>query len=111
MSAPADLVLLCSIQDVSEDEPLRVEVGGTAYAVFQSGADFHVTEDLCSHGPGSLSEGFLVGCEVVCPFHQGRFDIRTGRPTHPPCEVPIRVWEAIVRDGEIFIAEGSPKDA
>jgi hypothetical protein len=25
--------------------------------------------------------------------------------------VPIRVWEAIVRDGEIFIAAGSPKDA
>lgn len=111
MDAPADLLRLCAVTDLDEDEPLRVDAGGTAYAVFQLGTDYHVTEDLCSHGPGSLSEGFLVGCEVVCPFHQGRFDIRTGQPTHPPCEVAIRVWEAVVRDGEIFIAAGSPKGA
>ena len=88
MDAPADLLRLCAVTDLDEDEPLRVDAGGTAYAVFQLGADYHVTEDLCSHGPGSLSEGFLVGCEVA-----------------------IRVWEAVVREGEIFIAAGSPKGA
>jgi anthranilate 1,2-dioxygenase ferredoxin subunit len=107
-----DLTRLCATDELSEDEPLRVEVGDMAYAVFQVGDDYFVTADLCSHGPGSLSEGFVVnGCEVECPFHQGRFDLRSGAPTYPPCEVAIRVWDAILRDGDILIAAGSPKGA
>ena len=107
-----DLTRLCAADDLSEDEPLRVEVDDMAYAVFQVGDDYFVTADLCSHGPGSLSEGFVVnGCEVECPFHQGRFDLRSGAPTYPPCEVAIRVWDAILRDGDILIAAGSPKGA
>lgn len=107
-----DLTRLCATDELSEDEPLRVEVGDMAYAVFRVGDDYFVTADLCSHGPGSLSEGFVVnGCEVECPFHQGRFDLRSGAPTYPPCEVAIRVWDAILRDGDILIAAGSPKGA
>lgn len=106
----APLTRLCATADVSEDEPFKAEVGDVAFAVFQLGDDYFVTDDLCSHGPGSLSEGFVVdGCQVECPFHQGRFDLRSGVPTYPPCEVAIRVWDAILRDDAIFIQAGSPK--
>ena len=112
MTRPAPLTRLCAVDDVTEDQPLRVDADGFVYAVFQVGSEHFVTADLCSHGPGSLSEGFVTGdCEVECPFHQGRFDLRTGAPTYPPCEQPIRVWEAVVRDGAIFIAAEAPKGA
>jgi anthranilate 1,2-dioxygenase ferredoxin subunit len=104
------LTRLCAAAEVSEDEPFKAEVDGAAYAVFQVGDEYFVTDDLCTHGPGSLSEGCVIDdCQVECPFHQGRFDLRTGAPAYPPCEIAIRVWEAILRDEAIFIEAGSPK--
>jgi nitrite reductase/ring-hydroxylating ferredoxin subunit len=98
-----NLVPLCAVAEVSEDTPRQAEHGGLVYAVFQRGSDYFVTADECTHGPGFLSEGCVIGDEVECPFHQGRFDLRTGAPTAPPCFEPVRVWTAHVVEGRICI--------
>jgi nitrite reductase/ring-hydroxylating ferredoxin subunit len=98
---------LCSADSVGPDAPLLVERGEDMYAVFQVGAAYFVIADRCSHGPGSLSEGYVEGHEVECPFHQGRFDIRTGCPTGAPCTVPVATWEVRVDDGAIWIQPGA----
>jgi nitrite reductase/ring-hydroxylating ferredoxin subunit len=97
------MIALCDAAEISEDAPRQVEIGGETYAVFQRGADYFVTQDQCTHGPGFLSEGAVIGDEIECPFHQGRFDLRTGAPTAPPCFEPIRVWTAHLVDGKICI--------
>lgn len=102
------LTRLCEVSDVSEDLPFRAEVDGVGYAIFEVGQLYFVTADMCTHGPGFLSEGYAEGCEVECPFHQGRFDLRTGVPTSPPCEVPIAVWTPVVQDGGIYIDIAHP---
>jgi ethylbenzene dioxygenase ferredoxin subunit len=94
---------LCDSSEVSVDEPVRCERHGVAYAVFVLEGNYYVLNDMCSHGPGSLSEGYVEGCEVECPFHQGRFDIRTGQPTAAPCSKPVRSWTAHVVEGRIEI--------
>lgn len=104
----AVLTRLCGVSDVSEDLPFKAEVDDFAYAVFQVGELYFVTADLCTHGPGNMSDGYAEGCEVECPFHQGRFDLRTGVPTSPPCEVPLAVWTPTVRDGGIYIDVANP---
>lgn len=97
-----DPVLLCQTSDVTEDTPAKATIGGEDVAVFQVGDSYHVTQNLCTHGPGELSEGFVEGDEIECPFHQGKFSIVTGLPTAPPCTVPLRTWDAHVRDGAIY---------
>ena len=82
---------------------MRADAAGGPYAVFQVEGRYYVTEDNCTHGPGSLSEGYMDGATVECPFHQGCFDVRNGEPTAPPCSVPIRTWTPKLRDGKIFI--------
>jgi naphthalene 1,2-dioxygenase system ferredoxin subunit len=39
----------------------------------------------------------------VCPFHQGRFDLRTGAPTCAPVTQAIKVWPVKVEDGRVFL--------
>jgi ethylbenzene dioxygenase ferredoxin component len=97
------LVALCATNDVSEDQPRQVERDGVTYAVFQRGSEYFVTADQCTHGPGLLSEGFVTGDEIECPFHGGRFDLRTGAPTAPPCFEPVRVWAVHIEGGNICI--------
>ena len=104
MSDHADLVDLCAVADVSADLPVKADIDGEDVAVFQVDDKYYVTQDLCTHGPGYLSEGYVEGCEVECPFHQGKFNIITGAPTAPPCNIPLKVWNAVVKDGRICAA-------
>ena len=97
------LVALCAAADVGPDTPVQVVRDNVAYAVFCCDGQFYVTQDHCTHGPGSLSEGLVIGCEIECPFHQGRFDIRTGRATRAPCTQGLRTWTVHVVDGGLYI--------
>ncbi len=101
--ARVGLVALCDATEVTPDLPLRVVMNGVAYAVFNLEGQFYATQDECTHGPGSLAEGFLMGAEIECPFHQGRFDIRSGCATAAPCTVALRVWSVHCIDGRLCI--------
>jgi nitrite reductase/ring-hydroxylating ferredoxin subunit len=96
-------VALCSAAAVLPDTPVRVVVGATPYAVFNLDGHFYATQDECTHGPGSLADGFVMGAEIECPFHQGRFDIRTGCPTAAPCTQALRIWTVNTVDGQLRI--------
>ena len=96
-------IRLCDVGEVGNGEALKVETRGLVLAVFNLDGSFHVTDDACTHGPGSLSEGFIDGDCVECNFHQGVFNIRTGEVVQPPCVVPVKTYPATVEDGAVFI--------
>ena len=96
-------VELCKAEEVAVGTALRVEAAGLTVAVFNVGGTFYVTDDACTHGPGSLSEGFIDGDIVECNFHNGQFDIKTGEVVAPPCMIPVKTYPAKVEDGKVVI--------
>jgi nitrite reductase/ring-hydroxylating ferredoxin subunit len=94
---------LCSTADVAVGTAIKVERQGLELAVFNIEGEFYVTDDHCTHGPGSLSEGYVDGAIVECNFHGGQFNIRTGEVVLPPCTVPVKTYPTSVRDGKVFI--------
>jgi nitrite reductase/ring-hydroxylating ferredoxin subunit len=102
-SPVATRVELCKAEDVAVGAALRVEAAGLTVAVFNVEGAFYVTDDACTHGPGSLSEGFIDGDVVECNFHNGQFDIKTGEVVSPPCMIPVKTYPATVEDGKVVI--------
>jgi nitrite reductase/ring-hydroxylating ferredoxin subunit len=103
MSDAATLTL-CKKSEVSEDKGFKVKKDDLSVAVFHVEGEFFVIDDLCTHGPGSMSQGFLEGYIIECDFHAGCFDIRTGEVTSPPCMVPMRAFK-VVNDLEDVVIE------
>jgi len=103
MSAAAKRIELCSTADVAPGTALKVETEELTLAVFNVNDEFFVTDDLCTHGPGSLSEGYIEDDVVECNFHNGQFNIRTGEVVSPPCMVPVKTYPAMVVDGKVTI--------
>ena len=99
----AEKVELCATGDVAEGAALKVETNGLTLAVFNVDGEFYVLDDACTHGPGSLSEGFLEGYVIECNFHQGLFDVRTGDVVQPPCMIPVKTYKTFVENGRVFI--------
>jgi len=86
-----------------EGTALKVEKEGLTLAVFNVDGAYYVLDDACTHGPGSLSEGYIEGDVVECNFHNGQFNIRTGEVVLPPCMIPMKTYPTTVEDGKVFI--------
>ena len=94
---------LCRVADVEPGSALKVESGELVVAVFNIDGQFYVINDHCTHGPGSLSEGYIDGDIIECNFHNGQFNIRTGEVVSPPCMVPVKTYAVIVENGTVCI--------
>lgn len=82
---------------------MRVERGDLTFAVYNVDGEFFVTDDMCTHGPGSLSDGYLEDDVIECNFHGGQFNVRTGDAVGPPCMVPVKTYKAHLEDGFVFV--------
>jgi nitrite reductase/ring-hydroxylating ferredoxin subunit len=100
-------LFLCLAAEIPPGQVKRVLVDGyPPLAVFNLNGAFHVTDDTCTHGAASLSEGEIDGTEIECPFHFGRFDIRTGQAVAAPCRVSLQVYKIFV-DGDMIMLDTS----
>jgi 3-phenylpropionate/trans-cinnamate dioxygenase ferredoxin component len=81
-----------------------VEVDGRAIALFNVDGAIYAIDDVCTHDGGPLAEGELEGCEIQCPRHGARFDIRTGRPLCMPAIEPVAVHATEARGDDVYVA-------
>ena len=86
--------------DLPQGEMVAVEVGRTSLALYHlDDGSWHATENECTHAFAMLTDGWLDGCEVECPLHAGRFDVRDGKPLCPPVDQPVRTYPVRI-DGD-----------
>ena len=55
-----------------------VKIDDRTVAVSHTANGFFATDNTCPHRGGPLSDGDLLGEEIVCPWHLWGFDVRTG---------------------------------
>ncbi|TMH54626.1 MAG: non-heme iron oxygenase ferredoxin subunit [Betaproteobacteria bacterium] len=102
----SDLVPLCKTADVAPGSVKRADAPGfPPLAVFNLAGSFYVTDDTCTHGQASLSEGYVEESQVECPWHGGRFCLRTGQPLAFPAVEPIRDYPDTIVGDEVCISE------
>jgi nitrite reductase/ring-hydroxylating ferredoxin subunit len=98
------LIAVGRIEDLPLGTVRRIDrPGAPPLAIFRVAEGFFATEDTCTHGIASLSEGTLDGDVIECPFHGGAFNVRTGCAESEPCAVPLRTFEVVVRDGTVYV--------
>lgn len=93
---------LCTLAELSDGVPLRVELDSTEVAVVRVDGEIFAIEDVCSHADVPLSEGDVEDCTIECALHGSRFDLRTGKPTGPPATRPVPVFETSVVNGDVY---------
>jgi nitrite reductase/ring-hydroxylating ferredoxin subunit len=103
VSESSQRIPLCRTAEVEPGRAIRIENGALILAVFNLDGEFFVTDDTCTHGPGSLSEGCITGDVVECDFHNGAFNIRTGEVAEPPCMIPLKTYRTVI-DADGFVS-------
>lgn len=94
---------VCRTSDVPNNSVKFYMVDGRSVALYNIDGAVYATDDECTHGAASLSEGTLDGDVIECPLHFGAFHIPSGKPIAAPCSVPIRTYRVDIVDGEILV--------
>lgn len=98
------IIDLLEAGELEDGDVKAVEVDGLPkLAVYRLEDTFYVTDDKCTHGEASLSEGWLEDNCIECPIHAGQFDIRTGEAVCFPVTVAIRTYKTWLEEGRIKI--------
>lgn len=99
-----DYVTVAPASELSSGERMVVQIGRVWVAIFNVDGQLYAIQDVCTHDDGPLAEGKLIGCEIECPRHGARFDLRDGRVTAPPALVPAPVFDVRVVDAQIQVS-------
>ena len=89
--------------DLFEGAGIAVQAPGYDVALFSIDGEVFATDNICSHGHAKLCDGYVEGHEVECPFHQGRFDVRTGAATCAPATQAVKSWPVKIEGGRGYL--------
>ena len=87
--------------ELRDGELIPVEIDGTPVVLVRHAGEFFAVQNNCSHKDFPLSEaGFDPRDGVlVCAWHGGCFDVRTGDAVVPPATEPVETFPIRVIDG------------
>ena len=100
--------------DINSGEAKSYQIGDSKIVVCNINGEYFAVSDVCSHDDGELvsSNGKLVDvCQLECPRHGARFDVKTGKATKMPAIAPIKTYKVNVVNDELGIEIGEGNDS
>ena len=92
---------------VGEGIPFQAEVDGVPVVIVRCGQELYAVEDRCTHDGESFAGAEVESCELICPRHGSRFDLRTGDALTPPAYEPVRTYAVREYNGRILVEQPS----
>jgi len=102
----AEFVRVAGRGDIPAGEMLIVQLDGEEIALANVDGEIFAFGNECTHRGGPLGEGVLEGEEVECPFHQGRFNVKSGAVVQDPPTEPIPTYQVRVDGDDVMVAKG-----
>jgi 3-phenylpropionate/trans-cinnamate dioxygenase ferredoxin subunit len=97
-------VLACNVEDIDEEDVIRFDHAGSSFAIYRIAQGFFASDGWCTHERAHLADGFVIGREIECPLHQGRFEIASGKPKSPPVCVQLKTYLVKVEGDKVLLA-------
>ncbi|WP_308639538.1 MocE family 2Fe-2S type ferredoxin [Paenibacillus silvisoli] len=100
----AEWVEVCDEDEIDVEDVIRFDEGDRSFAVYRTDkGDYHATDGFCTHGKFHLSEGLVMGKQIECPKHNGRFDIPSGAAVRVPACIDLQTYPVKVEGGMVYI--------
>ncbi|MFP3869066.1 MAG: FAD-dependent oxidoreductase [Desulfobacteraceae bacterium] len=95
--------VIARVNDLPDGDMKEVEVDGLKILLTRLDGAFHAIGGECSHYGGPLAEGVRTGLHVTCPWHQARFQVKTGELVDPPALDSLCRFETRVEGDKVIV--------
>ena len=84
-------------------QPKKLVLNGRPFCIIRTNSGIYITENACPHNRASLHEGVVNAFdELICPLHEYRFDLVTGREYAQRCD-DLPTYEVRVNEDGVFL--------
>src|SRR5919202_6642957 len=102
-----DFVKVAETKDIQPSQMKEVQIDSEDVCIANVDGKYYAIGNVCTHEGGPLADGVLEGYEVECPWHQSKFDVRTGKVTNPPASESEPTYEIKVDGNSILVKKHS----
>ena len=88
---------------IDDEDVVRFDHADKTFAIYRVEDKVYASDGLCTHEKVHLCDGLVMEHVIECPKHNGRFDIRDGRPLGAPVCVALRTYPAKLEGGKVHI--------
>lgn len=95
--------------DLEERKLVKVDINSKSIVLTNISGKFYAMDAVCSHEGGPLEEGTLENYTLTCPWHYGKYDIRTAKAfAETDWVTDMKSYPVIVddRSGEVSLDTG-----
>ena len=93
--------------EVSPGNCISAKLEGNFIGIHNVNGKYYAVNNICPHVGGILHAGQLENDVIVCPIHQWRFDVKTGKCIWPG-KCGIATYPVKVDRGDILVDINSP---
>lgn len=97
-----EYVPVAEVAEVPRGRAKVVSVAGTPIALLNVGGTIYALEHSCPHQGGPIGEGEIEGTTITCPWHEWKFDIRTGANDRDPT-ILAKTYQVRVVEGMVLV--------
>lgn len=96
---------VCPLDEIGPGETKTIYLEGRMVGLFNVNGTIYAINNRCSHARGPLTEGTIDAeeCSVVCPWHYGKFDLRSGAAIDGVVRKPVETYQVEIRDGMVHV--------
>lgn len=96
-----ELIKIGDCRQFPVGEGRKCKVRGEEIGIFNLGNEFRAVSNRCPHKGGPLSDGLVLGTEVICPVHSRKFDLKTGSVANEAEKV--KTFEVFIQNGDVYL--------
>ena len=86
---------------------VAVKLEGNFIGIHNVDGEYYAIDNICPHVGGVLHAGKQEGGVIVCPIHEWKFDVKTGKCIWPG-ECELATYPLKVSGGDILVDVDSP---
>jgi 3-phenylpropionate/trans-cinnamate dioxygenase ferredoxin subunit len=99
----AEFVTIAKKDDIPAGEVRVYNVNGKELAVAHVDGEFYAIDDVCTHDGGPLGEGYIEDCQIECPRHGARFDLKTGKAMTLPAVMGVAAYPVRIEGDDVQV--------
>lgn len=99
----SEFVKVAQVAELPDPGKVIVPVEDRVVVLICVDQQFYCIDDVCTHDGGTLGDGELTNCQLMCPRHGAKFDIRTGEALTMPATENTLTHEVKVEGTDILV--------
>lgn len=99
-----EFVKACRESEISEGKTKAVIIKDKPLILARHDGQIYALEGICSHDGGEFkADEHITDCQIECPRHGARFNVKTGEATRMPAVVGIGSYDVKVENGDVYV--------